>query len=131
MKSRQVHMILSVLLAAGAAGVLAGNAVSVGPSMSICSEKDKDVSEPVLVSKVNPAYPADAKSEKISGPVELKVTIGPDGSVVEAEAVKSPDSRLSEAAIKAVKQWKYKPAINKEGKAVQVIATVKVNFKLK
>jgi TonB family protein len=94
-------------------------------------EKNKDVTEPVLVTKVDPKYPTDAKKDKVSGEVILEVTIGTDGSVVAVKAIKDPDPRLAEAAIDAVKQWKYKPALTKAGKPIQVLATVTVNFKLK
>ncbi len=123
--------ILSALLVTGVASVLAQDTGSGDKSKVIRLEINKNVSEPVLVSKVSPGYPAAAKSEKISGPVDLEVTIGTDGSVVSVKAIKSPDPRLAEAAIEAIKQWKYKPSRTKEGKAVQVIATVTVNFKLK
>lgn len=91
----------------------------------------KDVTEPVLVSKVDPAYPAEAKADKVTGVVVLRVTINTEGVVSEAKAEKSPDSRLSEAAIAAVKQWKYKPARTKAGKAVEVQASITINFQLK
>ncbi len=93
--------------------------------------KTKDVSEPVLVNKVNPSYPKEAKEDKVQGTVIVDITIDTEGSVIEAKATKSPDARLSTAAIDAIKQWKFKPALNKAGKPVQVLATVTVNFKLK
>jgi TonB family protein len=98
---------------------------------AVVVEKNKDVTEPVLLSKVDPKYPADAKKDKVSGKVELEVTIGADGSVLAVKSLKDPDPRLAEAAIEAVKQWKYKPALTKAGKPVEVLATVTVNFKLK
>ncbi len=93
--------------------------------------KTKDVSEPVLVNKVNPSYPASAKQDRVQGAVVLEIKIGVDGAVLEAKATKASDPRLADAAIDAVKQWKFKPALNKAGKPVEVIATVNVNFKLK
>ena len=80
---------------------------------------------------MDPKYPIDAKNEKVTGEVKLEVTIDVEGSVVSVKAVKDPDPRLTEAAIAAVKQWKYKPALTKAGKPVQVLATVSVNFRLK
>ena len=94
-------------------------------------KKAKDVTEPVLVDKVNPAYPAGAKQDRVQGSVILDVTIGADGTVLDAKASKSPDERLSEAAVSAIKQWKFKPALTKAGKPVEVLASITVNFKLK
>jgi protein TonB len=98
---------------------------------AVTKEKTKDVTEPELVSRIDPQYPADAKSEKVSGEVRLEVTIDSDGSVISVKTLKNPDARLTQAATEAVKQWKYKPALTKAGKPVQVVATVTVNFKLK
>jgi TonB family protein len=83
-----------------------------------------------IVKKVAPAYPADAKTEKIQGTVVLDVTIGADGKVLDAKASKSPDERLSKAAIDAVKQWEFEPKRDDKGKAVKVKSTVTVNFRL-
>jgi protein TonB len=120
-----------VLMLLGTGPAQGQNAGGGEKQKAVALEKNKDVTEPVLLSKVDPKYPADAKSEKVSGEVKLEVTIDADGSVLAVKAVKDPDPRLTEAAIEAVKQWKYKPALTKAGKPIQVLATVSVNFKLK
>lgn len=84
---------------------------------------------PVLVEKVNPKYPPDAKTEKIQGTVKVDAVIDAEGKVVEAAASESPDARLSQAAVDAVKQWKFKPAL-KDGKPVKAKSTVTINFRL-
>ena len=84
---------------------------------------------PVLVEKVNPTYPPEAKTEKIQGSVKVEAVIDAQGKVVEATASESPDARLSQAAVDAVKQWKFKPAL-KDGKAVKAKSTVTINFRL-
>jgi periplasmic protein TonB len=113
--------------------VLAANALAVPVPQQApppAKEKPKDVTEPVLLTKVNPAYPEDAKKENIQGAVILDVIINPEGKVVEATVQKSPHESLSKAAIEAVKQWTYKPARNKKDEAVKVKATITVVFKL-
>ena len=83
-----------------------------------------------LTKQVNPRYPEDAKAEGVKGLVRLKVRINKEGAVEELEVEKSPDARLSTAAVDAVKQWVYEPTwLN--GKPVDVISTVDVNFSLK
>ncbi len=83
-----------------------------------------------IIRKVNPRYPVDAKEEGVSGLVRLKIRINKDGAVVDAEVEKSPDDRLSASAVEAIKQWVYEPTVL-EGKPVEVLATVDVNFALK
>jgi TonB family protein len=126
-----VLMIALILVVFGMASIQAQDTGGGEKQKAVRFEKNKDVAEPMLVTKVDPKYPADAKKDKVSGEVRLEVTIGTDGSVVAAKAIKDPDPRLAEAAIDAIKQWKYKPALTKAGKPIQVLATVTVNFKLK
>jgi TonB family protein len=92
---------------------------------------EKGMTAPVLIEKTTPAYPEDAKKEKIQGSVKLDALIGTGGEVTEVKAVESPDPRLSAAAIDAVKQWKFTPAKDKQGKPIQCKSSVTVNFKLK
>jgi len=96
-----------------------------------CKKLEKGMTAPVLIEKTTPAYPEDAKKEKIQGSVKLDASIGTGGEVTEVKAVESPDPRLSDAAIDAVKQWKFTPAKDKQGKPVACKSTVTVNFKLK
>jgi TonB family protein len=86
--------------------------------------------EPKILKKVPPAYPAEAKKEKVEGAVTLQVKIDETGKVTDATVSKSPDERLSKAAIDAVKQWEFEPG-KVEGKPVKVKATITVNFRLK
>ncbi|HYN02115.1 MAG TPA: M56 family metallopeptidase [Vicinamibacteria bacterium] len=107
-------------------------------------------SEPKLVRQVRPAYPPDAKAEKVQGLFQIEVVIGKDGAIKDARIVASAptaerlkeleakkgtpaategDARLAEAALTAVRQWQYQPIL-KDGKPVEFKATVTVNFKL-
>lgn len=92
---------------------------------------DEGVTKPEIVSKTNPKYPADAKKEGVAGEVKVDISIGTDGEVIEAKAVNEVDERLAKAAVDAVKLWKFKPAVDKNGKAVKVKATITVRFALK
>jgi TonB family protein len=80
------------------------------------------------VTKVNPQYPPEAKSQNIEGEVMLRVVIDQDGDVYDVVLV-SGSPRLAPAAIDAVKQWKYKPYLF-SGRAVDAETTVPVNFTL-
>jgi protein TonB len=86
------------------------------------------VSQGLLVTKVPPQYPADARDQHIQGLVVLKVNIDQEGNVYKVELI-SGHPLLAPAAIEAVKQWKYKPyQLNSTPVEVETQATV--NFTL-
>lgn len=87
-----------------------------------------DVSAAKLLNKVPPVYPALARQQRIQGLVQLKVIIGADGAVQQLEIV-SGHPTLLQAAIDAVRQWKYQPTLL-EGKPVEVETTIDVYFQL-
>jgi len=128
---KALFVVVAAILVLGASSLWAQDSGKGDKDKPVRLSKTKDVSEPVLVTKVDPKYPAGAKQDKVQGAVVLEIKIGVDGAVLDAKATKSPDPRLTEAAIGAVKQWKYKPALTKAGKPVEVLASVTVNFKLK
>src|SRR5437588_11845511 len=66
------------------------------------------ITQGLLTHKVKPEYPAIAKQARIQGPVVLKAIIGKDGKIQNLEVV-SGHPMLSQAALEAVKQWRYKP----------------------
>ena len=67
---------------------------------------------------VSPVYPAIALKMRVEGTVKLEATIDPDGSVSDVKVV-SGHQLLVQAAIDAVKKWKYEAG---EGKATQSVA---------
>lgn len=79
-----------------------------------------------LVSRVNPVYPPFARQLGVSGTVIMEVRIEKDGSVGTVR-VTAGAMQLRQAAIEAVKQWKYKPA-SLNGAPIESTAEVKVNF---
>ena len=60
--------------------------------------------------------------------VIIEATIGKDGSVKDAKVLR-PVPLLDQAALDAVKQWKYTPTLL-NGVPVEVVMTVTVNFTL-
>jgi protein TonB len=82
-----------------------------------------------LISQVKPVYPRSASDAGIEGIVHLQALIGTDGTLVGLTPVGSANPDLTNAALDAVKQWRYKPTLlNNE--PVQVITTIDVEFKL-
>jgi TonB family protein len=81
------------------------------------------VMQGMVVSKVPPVYPADAK---IQGSVVMNVIIGKDGNV-QSERIVSGHPLLLPAAMDAVKQWKFRPYLL-NGNPVEVDTQITVNF---
>jgi protein TonB len=81
------------------------------------------VMQGLLLKKVDPVYPGDARVE---GTVVLHAIIGKDGHVQSLEAVSGP-AMLKGAAIDAVRQWTYKPYLL-NGEPVEVDTTVVIEF---
>ncbi len=86
------------------------------------------VEEALIVKKVPPEYPQDAKDQRIQGSVVLKVTVDKQGSVATVELI-SGHPALAPASMEAVKQWKYKPYLLNQ-QPVEVETQVTVNFTL-
>ena len=87
-----------------------------------------DVRPPQKVVHVSPVYPGIALSSRVSGVVILEATIGEDGRVREVRVLKSYPL-LDQAAIDAVRQWRYTPTLL-NGRPVSVLMTVTVSFSI-
>jgi TonB family protein len=86
------------------------------------------VAKALLVKKVEPEYPQEARDKRIQGAVVLQVEISEAGDVKDARLI-SGHPLLAEAAIEALKQWKYKPYLL-NGEPVQVETRATVDFRL-
>lgn len=82
-----------------------------------------------LVYKMDPEYPADAQSRGVHGDVVLRAVISVKGAVLSPTAISTPDPQLSEAAVKAVREWRYEPSLL-NGEPVETVTTITVNFEL-
>ena len=81
-----------------------------------------------MIRRVEPQYPADAKSRRIQGPVVLDVQVLSDGNVGTIGIV-SGEPPLTEAAVHAFRQWKYQPNVL-NGRPVEGRTRVTINFTL-
>jgi len=86
------------------------------------------VSEGLLVHQVKPQYPPLARAARISGSVVLQAVIGKDGAIQNLRLI-SGHPMLTQAAIDAVKQWRYRPYFL-NGEPVEVDTQITVNFTL-
>jgi len=88
-----------------------------------------EVKAPVVVYKVEPVYPEEARRERVSGIVIIEALIDRTGAVKDIKVLKPLPFGLSEAAVDAVKQWVFKPG-TLDGQPVDVLFNLTVNFKL-
>ena len=86
------------------------------------------VAEANLIHDVTPQYPPEAGRARLEGTVVLMAVIGSDGSVRDVR-VESGLPVLAQAAIDAVKQWRYKPYLV-DGEPVEVDSRITINFTL-
>jgi len=86
-----------------------------------------DVRAPVLLQRVEPGYPEAARRARLEGTVVLEAVITASGAVQEIRLLRSVNPLLDDAAERAVRQWRYRPA-TLNGRAVPVYLTVTVRF---
>lgn len=90
-----------------------------------------EIRPPRLIKKVNPSYPEEARRNRVEGLVILEARSNEKGEVDGVRILKSSAPVLNEAAMDAVRQWKYEPYYNQEGKPTPIVFTVTVRFKLR
>jgi len=83
------------------------------------------------VREVPPVYPRDAERQKLSGWVDVEFTVAPDGSTQDLVVRGAePQRTFDQAAIDAVKRWRFEP-IMRDGTAVAQRAALRIRFELK
>jgi protein TonB len=91
------------------------------------AELTADMVRPVLLQKVSPDYPEVARRAGLGGRVTVRAVIAPDGGVESVEVYASSNPLFNDAAVDAVRRWRYSPALM-NGKPVRVYLTVVVDF---
>jgi protein TonB len=98
-----------------------GVSAAAGPS-------DADV---IPLVRVQPMYPPSARQQKIEGWVKLRFNIGAAGAVESPVVVDAlPAGVFEQAAVRAIKRWKYKPRVENGKPVVTRGVHVKLTFKL-
>jgi TonB family protein len=101
--------------------------------MQVCDDKHPELgtcaTSPKVMTKVNPIYPEKARQSRQEGTVILDLIVQKDGSPRDIHPVSSPSDLLSQAAVDAVKDWRFFPGTYL-GDAANVEMKVQVNFKL-
>ena len=81
---------------------------------------------PEKIADVRPVYPADAQAAGVRGVVIVEALIDRDGNVADARILRSIPM-LDEAALDAVKQWRFVPTLL-NGEPTAILMTATVNF---
>jgi len=86
-----------------------------------------EVMQKLLVHRVEPVYPAEARKQNLQGIIAVDIVVGRDGSVTSMRALNGPDV-LARAAMDALRWWKFEPyRVNGEPSVVET--TMAVEFK--
>jgi protein TonB len=116
-------------------GVMAGLAfvaVAAAQEAPRVFTRNDDIRLPQVIREIKPSYTEEAKQRGIEGTVVLDAVVLADGTVGEVRVKQSLDSTygLDEQAVKALKQWLFKPG-TKDGTPVAVRVDVEMTFTLK
>jgi protein TonB len=88
------------------------------------------VTHPILVKEVKPHYPQAALKEGKSAVVDLECVVTKAGLPTDVRVLKPGDPAFDDEAVKALKQWEFKPG-TKDGKPVPVRIEVELTFTAK
>jgi TonB family protein len=88
----------------------------------------EEIARQLLVDKVPPSYPEQARKAGLQGPVVLQAWIGKDGTIEDLKLVRGY-MVLGQAAYNAVRRWKFKPYFL-NGQAVEAQTFLTINFRL-
>ena len=86
--------------------------------------------QPEEIERVIPRYPAGARAAGVGGSVVLRGIVRKNGEIDDIEIIKDLPYGLGEAALDAVRRWRFRPATFR-GEPIDVYYTVTVNFRLR
>lgn len=87
------------------------------------------VSAPILIYSVEPEFSEEARKAKVAGNVLVNLYVDQNGNPSHVHVIRGVGMGLDEKAVEAVKQYKFKPAME-NGKPVLVELNVEVNFQI-
>ena len=103
-----------------------------GNTQSASAEKPSaqvppEIMQKLLVHRVEPVYPAEARKQRLQGVIVLNVVVGTDGAVMRMRPLNGPDI-LAQAAMDALRWWKFEP-YRLNGEPAVVETTLAVEFR--
>jgi TonB family protein len=97
-------------------------------SVALAEQQRQNTQLGQLFYHVDPIYPSEAERQGIEGTVEVRATVGRDGRIQTARAVRGPQ-QLAWVALNTVREWRYKPSLM-DGQPVESEVDVKMTFRL-
>jgi TonB family protein len=111
-------------IGAGGIGAIATASISSAPAGAV--RVGGNIRSPTRTQFAEPVYPQTARAAGVQGVVILELVVGEDGAVSNARVLRSIPL-LDQAALDAVRQWRYEPTLL-NGVPTPVIMTATVNF---
>ncbi|MGH9502255.1 MAG: TonB family protein [Terriglobales bacterium] len=109
-------------------GLVNTNAINARKAPQQTLRISQGVSQGLILKKVQPLYPEQARQMHLEGTVELQANISKSGSISAIKQL-SGDPILGRSAADAVRQWKYKPYFL-NGEPIEIQTQITVIFKL-
>jgi len=82
------------------------------------------------ISQEYPLYPEEGKKKQLEDQVIVRYVIGKNGRVIDVQIIDhARDPMFDVATVEAIKNWRFRPMI-KDGKPVEVVHDLAVNFQL-
>jgi protein TonB len=88
------------------------------------------VLKPELIHRIDPRYTEPARKARLQGTVIVQAVIDEQGRVTDVQIYKSLPMGLDQAAVDAVRQWRFKPA-TLHGRPVKVYYSLTIHFTLR
>jgi protein TonB len=118
-------------------GLGPGNGRGVGPGNTAgfggkAYRPGAGIQNPIPLKEPKPAYTTEAMRAKIQGSVLLEAVVDEHGLVSDVRVVRSLDRLygLDQEAIKAARQWLFRPALDRDNKPVPIIVQLELDFRL-
>jgi len=108
-------------------GLMSSSAPALPKAPLTAIRVSQGVSQGLLIKRVNPVYPHAALAIHAQGAVQIEATVNKEGKVVNPKVL-SGDAVLAQAALEAVRQWRYKPYYL-DGEPVEIKTQITVKFK--
>jgi TonB family protein len=94
----------------------------------VSSARADGISSPSCLQCPNPNYTDPARAAKFNGTVIMAVTVSPEGHTIETRVARGAPYGVNETAIRAVRDWQFKPAM-REGAPVTMVM-IEATFRL-
>jgi protein TonB len=89
------------------------------------------IGSPTCIYCPNPAYPDAARKAKYQGIVTLQAVVGVDGRASDIKVLEgSRRYGVQKSAVETLREWRFKPALDANGKAVATLNNIHVHFVL-